>query len=157
MAGTKPTSAGSEILADRHRVTVETRLRDTIKDVLVVEDSKIDGDRMRATLHLVLGREVQIRRAETLASAIDCVLEKVPDLVFLDDYLKPSDSATDTIPYIRRAGYDGYIIVVSGEVDRHRRAKLIELGATDAIHKDEVDSSVVQDVLGRLPGIAEDL
>jgi hypothetical protein len=42
-------------------------------------------------------------------------------------------------------------------VDRHRRAKLIELGATDAIHKDEVDSSVVQDVLGRLPGIAEDL
>lgn len=156
MTGLKPI-AGSDILAERHRVALEAKLRATIKDVLVVEDSPIDGDRMRATLHLILGRDVVIRRAETLASALDCVLERVPDLIFLDDYLKPNDSAIDTIPYIRRAGYEGHIIVVSGEVDRHRRAKLVELGATDAIHKDDVDSAVIQDVLGRLPGIAEGL
>ena len=150
-------SVGSDILAERHRIAVEAKLRETLKDILVVEDSPIDGDRLRATLHLVLGRDGEVRRAETLASAIDCVLERVPDLVFLDDYLKPSDSATDTIPYIRRAGYEGHIVVVSGEVDRHRRAKLVELGAPAAIHKDEVDSAVIQDVLGRLPGIAEDL
>lgn len=148
--------AGSDILAKRHKIGVETKLRNTIRDILIVEDNPIDGDRLRATLHLIIGRDITIRRAETLNRAVDCVLEKVPDLVFLDDYLKPSDSAFDTIPYLRRAGYEGHIVVISGEVDRHRRAELIKIGATDAIHKDDVDSALVLETLGRLPGIVDD-
>ena len=142
--------AGSEILAARHETTVKNRDWDGIKDILVIEDNPVDGDRLRATLHLIVGRDVRIRRAETLASALDEVLAELPDVVFLDDYLKPSDCATDTIPYLRRAGYEGHIIVISGEVDRQRRAVLIRLGATDALHKDDVDSAAVAAALGRL-------
>ena len=149
MAGIKQ-GAGSEILAERHRLAASSGAPGDLKDILIVEDSRIDGNRLEATLHLVLGRSITIRRAETLTSAVDCVLEQLPDVVFLDDYLKPNDTASQTIPYLRRAGYTGHIVVISGEVDRSRRQELIDAGASDALHKDDVDSSAVSEVLGRI-------
>jgi len=141
---------GSEILAERHEISVSNRDWRGLDDILVIEDNPVDSDRLRAILHFILGRSVTIRSAETLASALDEVLSNLPDVIFLDDYLKPNDCAADTIPYLRRAGYVGHIIVISGEVDRQRKLELLKLGATDAIHKDEVDSACVTAALGRV-------
>ena len=134
---------GSHILAQRHETTLGTQTLPDIHDVLVIEDNEIDSDRLLATLRLLLGRDLKLRSAETLASALDSVLAAQPDVVFLDDYLKPNDTALETIPFLRRAGYEGHIVVVSGELDRKRRLKLIQAGASEAIHKDEVDSAKV--------------
>jgi DNA-binding response OmpR family regulator len=68
------------------------------------------------------------------------VLARRPQLIFLDDILKPSDRATDTIPFLRRAEYSGPIIVISRLVTKKRRLELLAVGATDVIHKDELDS-----------------
>ena len=84
-----------------------------------------------------------------LDKAIDEVLKSLPDAHFLDDYLKPNDSALQTIPFVRRAGYRGPIIVVSGEVDRPRRIELRKAGASDIIHKDDIDSVNVSEALIR--------
>ncbi|MEL6297029.1 MAG: response regulator [Pseudomonadota bacterium] len=142
--------AGSQILADRHDATQGISDFASLSDILVVEDNPIDGDRMRATLHLSVGRHAKIRRAETLASALDRVIEQVPDLVILDDYLKPNDTASDTIPFLRRAGYEGPIIVISGEVNRTRRMELVKIGASDVLHKDDVDSVQIAAALDRV-------
>jgi len=139
--------SGGEILAQRNEATWAKRDLPKLADVLIVEDETFDANRLEATLHLVLGRETSVRRAATLGSAIDRVIEAKPDMVFLDDYLKPSDTAVQTIPFLRRAGYDGPIVVVSGEVDRARRAELQAAGAIDSIHKDDVDSAVVSRAL----------
>ena len=96
-----------------------------LKDVLIVEDENLDADRMFATLRVMFGYELEVRRARTLASAIDLVIARKPEMVFLDDILKPSDDASQTIPFLRRAGYDGPIVVVSGQVTRTRRTQLI--------------------------------
>ena len=72
-----------------------------------------------------------------------------PEIVFLDDYLKPNDNASQTIPFLQRAGYDGPIVVVSGQVDRQRRALLMTSGASDVIHKDDLDSVRVAEALAR--------
>ena len=85
----------------------------------------------------------------SLDKAIDEVLKSLPDAHFLDDYLKPKDSALQTIPLVRRAGYRGPIIVVSGEVDRPRRIELRKAGASDIIHKDDIDSVNVSEALIR--------
>lgn len=111
-----------------------------LKDVLVVEDENLDADRMFATLRVMFGYEVEVRRSSTLAAAVDAVLKRMPELVFLDDILKPSDDASQTIPFLRRAGYKGPIVVVSGQTTRTRRSLLLSVGATDVIHKDDVDS-----------------
>jgi len=123
-----------------------------LKDVLIVEDENLDADRMLATLRVMFGYGIEMRRASTLASAVDMVITRKPEIVFLDDILKPSDDATQTIPFLRRAGYDGPIVVVSGQVTRTRRTTLLNAGATDVIHKDDVDSVRLSEALQRVFG-----
>ena len=61
--------------------------------------------------------------------------------------LPPSDTASTTIPFLRRCGYEGPIIVVSGEMTRSRRQELMVAGASDVIHKDDIDSVRISEAL----------
>jgi DNA-binding NarL/FixJ family response regulator len=133
----------SELAASRHGLPL-------LKDVLIVEDETFDADRLRATLRVLMGYDVEVRRATTLGTAIDAVIAKKPEIVFLDDYLKPNDSASQSIPYLRRAGYEGPIVVVSSEIDKQRRSELLAAGARDTIHKDHLDSVRVAEALVRV-------
>lgn len=140
---------GGDFLARRSEATHAKASLPELKNVLIVEDEGVDARRMTAVLRIVLGRDVELRLATSLDSAIDQVIQSNPDILFLDDYLKPNDSALQTIPMVRRAGYDGPIIVVSGEVDRPRRIELRKAGALEIIHKDDVDSVNVSEALIR--------
>ena len=124
-----------------------------LSHVLIVEDESFDADRLRATLRVILGYDLNVRRAATLGAALDAVIAKQPEIVFLDDILKPTDTASHTIPFLRRAKYEGPIIVISGQVTRARKAELIGLGATDVIHKDDVDSVRLAEALARVYNI----
>jgi len=121
-----------------------------VTDVLLVEDESFDADRLTATLRVLFGYELSVRRAATLGQAVDRVMDRKPDIVFLDDVLKPSDTALDTIPYLRHAGYAGPIVVVSGRATRRRRIELAGAGAAEVIHKDDVDSVSVAEALAGL-------
>jgi DNA-binding NarL/FixJ family response regulator len=127
-----------------------------LKDVVVVDDENIDSDRMLATLRVMFGYDVPVRRASTIGAAIDLVMAKTPDIVFLDDILKPSDDAAQTIPFLRRANYNGPIVVISGQVTRTRRTVLMAAGATEVIHKDDVDSVRLTEVMQRIFGGKKD-
>jgi response regulator of citrate/malate metabolism len=155
-ASSGTSGVGGDFLTRKSDV-IKTRLGlPSLKDVLIVEDDTNAADRLRATLHVMLGYGLTQRRATTLGSAVDCVIERKPDIVFLDDYLKPSDNASHTIPFLRRAGYTGPIIVVSGEVDRARQTVLMTAGAVDVIHKDDLDSVRIAEALNKAfkPGAA---
>lgn len=145
-----PSRSGGNFLAKKSDVNKLKKDLPHIKDVLVVEDETLDADRMKATLRVMFGYELDVRRAATLAAAVDCVMEKKPEVVFLDDRLKPSDTALQSIPFLRRAGYEGPIVVVSGEVTRSRKQILQEAGANEVIHKDDVDSVRLAEALIRV-------
>jgi DNA-binding NarL/FixJ family response regulator len=147
--GSSGSEAGGDFLARKSDATKIRQSLPQVNDVLIVEDETFDADRLKATLHVMLGYELTIRRASTLGSALDCVIQRKPSIVFLDDYLKPNDDASHTIPFLQRAGYEGPIVVVSGEVDRQRRAFLMTAGASDVIHKDDLDSVRVAEALAR--------
>lgn len=149
MAGTTNKSGG-DYLAKRSGVSKSRAELPELSDILIVEDETFDANRLKATLHLMFGYDVAIRRAATLGRALDEVIARRPEIVFLDDVLKPSDNAAQTLPFLRRAGYDGPVIVVSGQVTRQRRTVLLEAGATDVIHKDDVDSVRVAEALHRV-------
>ena len=123
-----------------------------LSDVLVVEDLPIDLERMLGTLRVMFGYDLKVRTAPTLAAALDLVMAGQPDIIFLDDILKPSDDALQTIPFLRRAGYDGPIVVISGQVTRTRKSVLQVAGATEVIHKDDVDSVRLTEALQRVFG-----
>ena len=147
---------GGNFLARRSDMTKLRKDLPELQDILIVEDENFDADRLRATLHIMFGYGVEVRRAKTLGSALDAVIEKKPGIIFLDDYLKPNDNATHTIPFLRRCGYEGPIVVVSGAVDRQRRSLLVKAGAVDVIHKDDLDSVRIAEALGRVHGAEKD-
>lgn len=118
-----------------------------LNEVLMVEDERFDAKRLAALLNLVLGRETKITIAPSLDKAIDAVLHNPPDMVFLDDYLEPNDSALETIPMVRRAGYKGPIVVISGEWDRERAIALRNAGANGSMHKEDLNSVDLTDML----------
>ena len=142
--------SGGDFLKRKSDLTRARQRLPELRDFLIVEDENIDAERLKATLHIMFGYDVEVRRASTLGSALDRVIERRPELIFLDDYLKPSDTATSTIPFLRRCGYDGPIIIVSSMVTRKRRAQLANEGADDIIHKDELDSVRIAEALTRV-------
>ncbi len=60
--------------------------------------------------------------------------------MLVDDILKPSDMATDTIPFFGGAEYEGPIGVMSAQLTTSRRLELLSFGAQEVIHKDDLDS-----------------
>ena len=118
-------------------------------EILIIDDEPLDAERLTATLHVLFGYQVQIRWARSLGDAVKSLAERLPTLTFLDDILKPSDDAFLSIPELRRAGYEGPIIVVSGAVTQSRRSRLIAGGASDVIHKDDVDSVRLAEAVDR--------
>ncbi|HRK17643.1 MAG TPA: response regulator [Hyphomicrobiaceae bacterium] len=141
---------GSQFLARKSALAIARQNMTRYRDFLVVEDTPLDADRLKATLHSIFGYEISVRHAATLGSALDRVIEQAPDIVFLDDHLKPSDTAAQTIPLLRRCNYTGHIIVISGMLDRKRAAELRDAGATLSIHKDNLDSGSIAEALATI-------
>ena len=140
---------GRDFLARKSDLTRMRQKIPGLKDVLIVDDNNFDADSLRATLNMMFGYGLTLRRAKTLGSALDCVIERKPDLIFLDDILPPSDTASTTIPFLRRCGFEAGIIIVSGEMTRNRKHELLAAGAVDVIHKDDLDSVRISEALGR--------
>lgn len=110
-----------------------------IADILLVEDSSVDGKTMSALLRSAFGRDVIIRHATSLLRAKTMLLERMPDLVVLDDIMPPKDRADTSIPFLRQLDFDGLIVVVSGEMTRIRRLRLLQAGAHEVLHKDDLN------------------
>ena len=155
MNNTQPKSGGS-FLARKSLATKARQDLPQFTSVLVVEDEKSDADRLAAILNLMFGYSLQIHQATTLSAAMDIVLREKLDVVFLDDVLKPSDTASDSIPYLRGIGFDGPIVVISSKATRKRKAELYRTGASDVIHKDDVDSVRIAEALNHVFGGADE-
>jgi DNA-binding NarL/FixJ family response regulator len=141
---------GADYLVEKSDLAHASKSLPRINDVVVIEDERLDSDRMLATLRTLLGYQVEVRRARTLNIGIDLLLAKQPDLVLLDDYMGPTDRADDALPLIRRTGYEGPVVVVSGALDRKRRNELMKLGVAEAINKDDLDSGSIGRVMLQL-------
>jgi CheY-like chemotaxis protein len=159
-AGTKPfarvlpkksidRSIGSGHLAKRSDLASARSKHVLPGEILIIDDEALDAERLTATLRVLFGYQMPIRWACSLGEAIDGLAERQPSLTFLDDILKPSADAFLSIPELRRAGYSGPIIVVSGAVTQSRRTRLIAGGASDVIHKDDVDSVRLAEAVDR--------
>jgi CheY-like chemotaxis protein len=143
-------SCGGDHLAKKSELVRARAKLGLFRDILIVEDETQDAERLSATLRVLFGYETQIRWASTLGDAVNRVIEEKPSVLFLDDILKPSTTASQAIPLLRDAGYAGPIIVVSGQVTHPRRSSLLADGASDVIHKDDVDSVRVAEALAGL-------
>ncbi len=131
---------GVRYLAKRHRLTSSRGRFGKFRDVLVIEDNIIAANRLAATMRVLLGYDLEVRLARTLNDSLVLLAEKAPDVVIVGDKPTLSIDALQVIPQLKESGYGGPIVVVGGQMTPPRKAKLLTLGASDALHKDDVDS-----------------
>ena len=120
------------------------------KDFVVIDDNEFDAEVLRAVLHVWFGYDIEVRSARSIGLGLDCLHERIPDVVFLDDLLPPSETATENMPYLRRWGYEGPIIIISSHMNRRRQLELLEAGAADVIHKDDMSAVGIGEVFSRI-------
>ena len=147
MPADKPMSPGGKHLTEKSALAKARQGLPKFSDILIVEDDALDAKRLQGTLRSLFGYEVSMRIATTLGKALDAVIERKPDIIFLDDHLKPKDNASETIPFLRRCNYEGPIIIVSGMLNQRRAAELTRAGAVVAIHKDQLDSRTIEEAI----------
>ena len=69
------TSSGGDFLAKKSDTVHLSKQLPTISNILIVEDESFDADRLGATLRIILGQDVVVRRASTLTAALDAVMQ----------------------------------------------------------------------------------
>lgn len=124
--------------------------RDAFKRVCIIDDRSLDADVLAGLLRRIIDRDLDIEITRSLLSLHTSWTAAKPDLVFLDDRLGHIGNASTHLPNLRRLGYTGPIVIISGMMTRQRRAELMGLGAVDALHKDDLDALVMMDLLLRL-------
>ncbi len=133
----------------RARSALARRIRDLppLDDFLIIDDEPSDAKWLVSSLKLACGHAVQVRHARSLGTALDAIKSAQPNLIFLDDRISPVDSALTSVPFIRRAGYGGPIVIVSGAMTRQRAVELLRTGAAAILHKDDIESARVAELL----------
>ena len=63
-----PNRSGGAFLERKSALAIARQSRPRFNDILVVEDAKLDADRLKATLHSIFGYEIVTRHAATLGS-----------------------------------------------------------------------------------------
>lgn len=138
---------GTAHMRSRSALAKQMRELPTLNKFLIIDDEIADAKWLVSSLKLVCGHDIDVRHVRSLGTALDALKTSQPQLLFLDDHISPVDNATNTIPFIRRAGYTGPIVVISGSMTRQRATDLIRHGAAAFIHKDEIESARVAALL----------
>jgi DNA-binding NarL/FixJ family response regulator len=142
-----PKGTGADYLVRKSDLAKSGKDLQRFQDIVIMEDEALASDRLLATMRTLYGYDPEVRRASTLNKGLDLMIAKQPDLVLLDDYLGLTDTAIDSIPMIRHTGFRGPIVVISGRLDRKRRALLLSKGADGAINKDDLDTGSLAEEL----------
>ena len=149
--------SGADFVAARNELD---RYREQMPDwtrFMIIEDNKQDASVLRGVLHSWLGHDIEVQIASSAGEAIDLLGMVQPNLIFLDHLLPPQNDSEKVFPYLREAGFKGPIIVITGMTLQSRRRDLIKAGAFDVLHKDDMNSMSVGQLLLRVAGLEVDL
>lgn len=122
-----------------------------MKRILVVDDSAI----AREIVIRVLGDGYDFIKAGSGEEALEKVRESLPDLILLD-LLMPGMDGFGVLGSLRESGAKVPVIVLSADIQKTTKAKVLELGAVDIFNKPidpETFRSCVAKILGNAGGV----
>ncbi len=120
--------------------------------LLIADDNKDDVKHLSTTLGIIAGQGCEIVTAPSLKKAVELIAQQSFSLLFIDDRISGLEKFEHSMPKLRTAGYHGPVIVVSGFISPERRRSLFELGAVDAIHKDDLEGLRIAEAIVRAMG-----
>jgi CheY-like chemotaxis protein len=111
-----------------------------LNSVHIIDDSRFDAEVLASNLRKVVGRDVRIAISLAASNLKSEWGGRYPDVVFIDDRLGHGATALSVMPQLRRMGFDGPMVAVSGLLTPRRRGELVRAGASDVLHKDDFNS-----------------
>ena len=141
---------GSELVARKSRLARQMYKLTDVHRVLIVDDNLVDARHVTAILHLLLGRRIVVAHYKSIPAAIAAMRNQQPDLMFLDDVLPPLDRAESSMRSLRRHGFTAPFVIMTGMLTQTRRKELMALEPLGVLHKDDVDSLTVGEILIRM-------
>ena len=107
--------------------------------ILLVEDDLTDAELIRAVLSEETDLKRDIRHADKLSLAIDCLNNDDFDVI-LSDLSLPDSQGIDTFAHIRDRAPNIPIIVLTGLDDKVTALKAVRKGAQDYILKEQINN-----------------
>ena len=109
--------------------------------VLIADDFKVLRDVIR--LHLERAGDMEVvDEAPDLDDALERIRTLQPDVVIMNDYLPPIDSAHATA-HFRELGFTAAILIISMHPEPGLIHRSFSSGANGFMHKDEIDQYLV--------------
>jgi len=110
--------------------------------VLIADDFKVLRDVIR--LHLERAGDIDVvDEAPDMNDALERIRTLRPDVVIMNDYLPPIDSAHATVLF-REKGFTGAILVISMHLEPDLIQRSFLSGVNGFINKDEIDEYLVE-------------
>jgi CheY-like chemotaxis protein len=138
------------VLVRKSELAKRMRLLPPLRSIMVIDDNEQDARHATVVLQMLLGPDLNLTSHRYLAKAVAELQRRMPDLIILDDHLPPMDRAETSLKALQRFGFKGPFIVMTGMLDRARKLELEKLGPLGLIHKDDLDSFSLSEVLTRL-------
>jgi DNA-binding NarL/FixJ family response regulator len=144
------TDDAKSVLVRKSELAKRVQRLPQLRNIMVVDDTEQDARHVTVVMRLLLGADITVTSHRYLAKAVAELQKSMPDLLILDDHLPPMDRAETSLKAIQRFGFTGPFIIMTGMLDRQRRIELEKLGPLGLIHKDDLDSFSLSEVLTRL-------
>jgi DNA-binding NarL/FixJ family response regulator len=141
---------GKTYLEQRSDIAKRLRAAIDLKRVTIIDDQALDADVLAGVMRRIFGDTVRVDCVQHMTALHDVWADGHPDLVFLDDRLGHVGTALTHLPHFARHAYRGPVVVMSGLMTRARRVEVIQAGATEALHKDDLDTLAVMQLLMKL-------
>jgi DNA-binding NarL/FixJ family response regulator len=138
------------VLVRKSELAKRIQLLPPLRNIMVIDDNAQDARHVAVVLRMLLGAASTVTSHLYLAKAVAELQRSMPDMIILDDYIPPMDRAESSLKALQRFGFNGPFIIMTGMLDRARRLELKKLGPLGLIHKDDLDSFSLSEVLTRL-------
>jgi len=111
--------------------------------LLLLEDNPGDARLLREYLRSDEPMQLEVSQVSTLASGLDSLAEKTPEVILTDLGL-PDSQGLNTFTQLHAAAPQVPIVVLTGLGDTQLAAQAVKAGAQDYLNKDEITSSFLR-------------
>lgn len=144
--------SGADVLAHLSELARQRAELPRIAGLIIIATHKPSGDLIQSALRAVVGYDTKILVAATVQQAVADTGEIAPEMIFyLDESALRLDAFTAVLQGLRKGGLVSPVTVVRAELSSQIRSRLLELGAIDIVHRDEVCGLRLRESLLKLP------
>ncbi len=131
--------SGADVLAHLSELARQRAELPRISTVLVISRLEATGELIQSALRAVVGYEADIVVCPNVAEAIRTLRDRQPQIAFIcDDKHLAIEWFQATAQSIRKAGLACPLAFILEHVSSQLRCQLLDIGALDVFHRDEV-------------------